>query len=338
MRINREDLLTSLEVVTSGLSPRAIIEQSTCFVFSKGTVMTFNDDVACRHKTKLKITGAVQSAPLLAILRKMKEEEVDVNTTTDEDSKLTIAGGKRRIATINMEQEILLPIESVESPKKWRKLPTDFIKAIDKVKDCAGRDETKFALVCVHITPKWIEACDSYQVARYRIKTGLEKSILIRKDSLSHVVNLDMTEFSETESWIHFRNPIGLIISCRRYIEEYHSKELTAVLKKTGEPTLLPKGLQEAADKAEVFSIENPDNNQVTIKLKANKLRITGTGVNGDYTEIAKIKYNGKPREFRISPRTLVQILDKNVKCEIGDGILKITDGKFTYVSCLGVE
>jgi len=338
MRINREDLLKNLEVVTSGLSSRAIIEQSTCFVFSKGVVMTFNDDVACRFKTKLKITGAVQSAPLLAILRKMKEEEVDVNTTTDEDAEITIASGKRRLATIKMEQEILLPIESVETPKKWRELPTDFIIAIDKVKDCAGRDETKFSLVCVHITPKWVEACDSYQVARYRIKTGLEESILIRKDALTHIVNLDMTEFSETESWIHFRNPVGLVISCRRYIEEYHSKELTAVLKKTGEPTVLPKGLQEAADKAEIFSAENPDDNQVTIKLKANKLRITGTGVNGAYTEIAKIKYNGEPREFRISPKTLVQILNKNVKCEIGDGILKITDGRFTYVSCLGVE
>jgi hypothetical protein len=67
-RINREEFLRNLESVEPGLSPREILEQSSCFIFQKGWIKTFNDEVACKIKSPLKLEGAVQAAPLLAIL------------------------------------------------------------------------------------------------------------------------------------------------------------------------------------------------------------------------------------------------------------------------------
>jgi DNA-binding transcriptional regulator/RsmH inhibitor MraZ len=144
--VNREELLQSLESVRPGLSIREVIQQSSCFVFKDGDVMTFNDEVTCRHKCKLNITGAVQAEPLLNILSKMVETEVEISI--DKDSRLVVMGKKRR-ARIKMEMEIVLPIGTVEKPEKWQPIHEDFSDAIFMVKQCAGKDQTQLKSTCI---------------------------------------------------------------------------------------------------------------------------------------------------------------------------------------------
>ncbi len=107
----------------------------------------------------------------VSILRKLKETELEITTSKEE----LLIKGKRKKAGLRMETDILLPIDSVEKPKKWIHLPDDFAEAISIVQQCSGKDETRFSLTCVHITPKWIEACDGYQAARYKMKMEIEK-------------------------------------------------------------------------------------------------------------------------------------------------------------------
>ncbi len=329
-RIDRMELLQRLEAIQPGLSPRDIVEQSSCFVFKDGLIQTYNDEIACRIKSPFKFTGAVTAAPLLAILNKLKEDDVEVEPTEEE---LLIIGKKRR-AGIRMDAEITLPIDSVEKPKKWRPIHEDFVEAISIVHECAGTNQEEFALTCVHIHPKYIEACDNHQLTRYRISSGVTVAALVRRDAIKHIISLDMTEFAETETWIHFRNPTGLMLSCRRFIEEFPN--LSPILKVEGEPTTLPKGLADAADKAEVFSKENADDNQVMVELRPGKLRIKGTGTSGWYSEVKKLKYNGKAISFQISPRLLMELTKRHNECLVSEERLKVDGGKWVYVSCLG--
>lgn len=330
-RYNRNELLQTLETVQPGLSPRDIVEQSSCFVLSGGYVMTYNDEIACRLKGPFPkdIKGAVQAAPLLSLLRKMKEDELEVEVQPDE----FIIVGKKRRGGIRMDAEVTLPIDKVEKPGDWKPLPEEFTDAVDMVQQCAGKDESQFVMTCVHFHPKWLESCDNFQLTRYKIKTGIEKSFLVRRDSVKHVTSLDMTEFSETEAWVHFRNPAGLTLSCRRWVEEY--PDLNPILKFTGSPATLPKGLGDAADKAEIFSSENADNNQVQVELRPGKLRIKGVGVSGWYSEVKKLKYDGDPLEFQIAPKLLIDITNRHNDCEISPERLKVDGGKWTYVTCL---
>jgi hypothetical protein len=249
MKVNREKLLTQLESVQPGLSPREIIQQSSCFVFKKGKVFTFNDEVACSHKCVLEIKGAVQAAPLLGILKKMEQELVDIEI--GEDSKLVIKGKGNEKVGIVMDRKVVLPISLLETPDKWQKLHKEFAEAVSLVQKCASRDESDQAKTCVHIHQEWIEACDDYQMARFKLKTRFEKPTLVRRDSLKHMTEFGMVEFSETDTWIHFRNPIGLILSCRKYAVDY--LDLSSVFSITGTPATLPKGLGKAAEKAGVF-------------------------------------------------------------------------------------
>lgn len=334
MRVNREELLHQLKSVEAGLSRREIIEQSSCFIFKDGKVSTFNDEIACSQSTCLDVEGAVQADPLIAILDKLQEEAVEVQVGEEE----LLIKGKNRRAGIRMEVEVVLPVDCVEPPKKWKSLPEDFTDAINIVKECAGSDESQFELTCIHLYPKWIEASDGSQLARYRIKMDVKQSTLVRKESLKHIIELDMKKFSETKNWIHFKNTEGLVLSCRRYFkEEYPHKKITRILKASGlSPIVLPKGLKAAADKAEVFSNENAEDSDIEIKLQPDRILITGRGASGWFKEKKKIAYKGPSLSFLISPILLREMIERHNKCEISNKILKARVGKFSYVTALG--
>jgi hypothetical protein len=329
MNINREEFLKQLEAVLSGLSSRELVEQSSCFVFIDGRVYTYNDEVACYLDTCLNVTGAIPASPLIGILKKLKEEELQVNPG---DGELTFKGKNRKFS-IRMEAEILLPIESIEKPKIWKDLPEDFANGVGMVAHCAGSDDTQFELTCIHFTPKWMEACDNTQAARFRTDLPVKTPTLIRKTSLKNIVFMGMNEVSETKNWIHFRNPVGLVFSCRRYLEEY--PKLGAMFKVEGQQVTFPKGLKDAAEKAEIFSAENAEDNSVLIQLQPGKIRLTGTGVSGSYVEIKKVKYTGKPFSFRIPPSLLRELIKRHNTYEITQNRLKIKIGKLSYISAL---
>lgn len=335
MKVSREDLLHVLESVSPGLSDREELEQSTCFAFQGGNVYTFNDHVSCSAPSRLgkELTGAVRAKSLLAILQKMPVDEVDVYA---EGNELVLKGKGRRESRLRLEAEVLLPFHLVETPEEWKKVHEDFADGITLVQECALKKSESFVVTCVHIHPKWVEAFDNKQVTRYKMKTGVSSPILVRKDSVRHVPHLGMTEIAETASWVHFRNPDGVTLSCRRYAEEY--TDLTEVLKARGDPVQLPKGLENAVDCASVFSEDNAEDKSVWVTLKAESVTVQGIGAVGRYTETRKTSYAGKPVSFSISPKLLLEVTRKHNECEIGKDRLIVDGGKWKYVTVLGVS
>lgn len=233
-----------------------------------------------------------------------------------------------------MERDVLLPIESVDLPKKWKPLHEDFTDAVGIVQECASKDQSAFTFTCIHIHPNFMEACDNLQITRYKLDTGVEKPFLVRRDSLKHVPSFDFTEFGETDTWIHFRSASGLIMSCRRFMEKF--EDLGSFLKDKGTPTVLPKALSEAAKRCQVFSSENSDSDLVLIELRSGRLKVKGEGASGFHMELKRLKYEGPPMKFRISPNLLVELLKRHTDCEISKKHrLIVNGGKFTYCACL---
>lgn len=328
MKVKREQLLQVLDSVYPGVSQRDILEQSSCFIFRKGKVETFNDELYCCRKTGMDktITGAVRADKLLEQLRKWLDEDIDV---TSDGKHLLVAAGKKKMGLV-LQAEIVLPLEHVERPTEWRKLPEDFGDAVSVVQQCASTDESVPTLTYVHIAPKWVEACDNFQACRWPMKTKLGQSMFVRRESIRHVGSMGATEWSETEGWLHFRSPNGLELSCRRYIDDY--PDLSPVLTVEGEKAKLPKGLAEACDKAGVFSGENADMNNVTIQLGAGKLIVRGEGASGWYSETRKADYHGESMTFSASPAVLADLVKRHTECTIGDGKLLVDAGSYQYV------
>lgn len=333
MKINRQEFLQCLQAVSPGLAAtRETVEQSASFVFHKNKIFTYNTELACWMKSPLKITGAVASAPLLAILDKLAEEDIDVDVA---EGELMVKGHGRR-AGIRMEAEVSLPIQEVEVPQDWYELHADFGEAINVAVQCTTKDESQgFRLTCVHITPKWVEACDNYQIVRYPMATGIETNTLVKREAIKHISGLGMTAFAETKTWLHFRNPQGLVLSCRRYMED-EFPDVTKNITMTGAVVNLPGGLAEAVDKALVFSADNPENDNIMIDLRANRLRVSSRGPKGRYEEIKKVAYDGPDLSFLIAPSILTEITKRHSECQVAADRLKVDGGKYVYVTALG--
>jgi len=295
--------------------------------------MTYNDEVACKAKTNLDLTGAVQANSLKAILEKMPDDEVEITAGENE----ILIKGKRRNVGVRMEHDVLLPFKNVETPKKFVPLHEEFSEAVAMAYDCTSKNQDKFWSTCVHIHPKWIEACDGFKIIRYKMKTNVSQSQLVRGTAIKCITELDVKEFCETDNWIHFRTKDKTVISCRRWLEPYKSEGITKLLEITGTKSVLPKGLAEAAQRAEVFSKENPDNNLVQVMLMPGKLRIKGDGVSGWYSETKKLKYKGPKLDFYIGPELLVNLTQKHNECEVSNKHLKVGGAKFTFVACLNL-
>jgi len=333
MRLDREELLRKLEAVAPGLATREAVEQSSCFVFRGGRVVTFNDEVACSMPCDIGFEGAVAAKPLMELLAKLVEAQVDIAPAPN--GAEVVVKGKRRRAGITMEARITLPVDTVAPPKVWGEVDPDFAEAVDVVGRCASKDQNQFALTCIHITPDFVEACDNFQMARYPVGTGLSQPCLVKRDSLRGIVGLGMTEVSETSTWLHFRNPAGLVFSVRREMSDY--EDLNPILSiPTSEPTALPGGLAEAVEKAEIFSGENAEHNVITVSLRGDQVRIRGAGASGWYEERKSVQWAGDPLDFTIEPKLLQEIVSRTNECQIGPGRLKIDGGRFVYVTCLG--
>lgn len=338
--MDRVKLLRALEAVSPGLSKKDATEQSSCFALVDRRVWTFNDEIACSAPSGLPsdFEGAVQSGPLLAVLRDRQEDEITVEKSATE---LTLKGKSpksdslRWEADVRMEAEVTLPVHSVERPGKddWNRLPEDFGTAVAVVQECAGKDEQQFVFTCVHLHPSYVEACDNIQLTRYKLKTGVRRPVIVKRDSIRHVTGLDMTEVAETETWIHFRNPARVVLSCRRYVEEF--PDLTEFLKVGGEPTVLPKGLHKDARFAEIFSKEVEDRNLAIVSLKHNRIEVRGIGVSGKGRAFKAVKYRGKPMAFAISPRLLHEITKRHHECKISPEHLRVDGDSWVFVTSL---
>lgn len=293
--------------------------------------MTFNDEVACRKKIGINVTGAVQASTLLDILGRLEDKELMVRE--NEKGELEFKGAMKGFG-VTKDAEIFLPIDRVEIPKKWKPLPKEFLEGIGQVQHCVSTDESRFLLTCIHIHPEYIEACDNHQVMRFRVDTGMEESLLVRGTSIAPVVQLGMEEVSLTKAWIHFRNSRGLVFSARRHTEEYPSLE--DVMKVKGKAITLPKGLKDASDRASVFATDKSGEPSVVVNLSNGVIRVKGVGLTGWYREVKEVVYEGPSMEFIISPELLKLVCEKYQSAIIGDGKLKATGGNWDYVTVLG--
>jgi hypothetical protein len=337
IKVNREELFGKLQSVQPGLTSKEVIDQSSCFIFVPGMVMTYNDEVSCRapYGALHEFKGAVQAKQLLDLLGKLPEEDIEIEM---DGTELLVTGIKRQ-AGFRMEAEVLSAAAGVEMPKEWSPLPENFAEALDVVAACAASDTDRFNMSCVHVHPRYIEACDNLQAARHRMRLGVEEC-LVKRSSLKQINTLGMTEIAQTTSWLHFRNANGLILSCRLYREE-SGAELYPPMSEVFEPesmewgeVILPGGLAEEVTRAQIFSADANDD-KVLVELRPGKIRIKGIGASGWFTATRRIEYAGPAMEFLIGPKLLVDVTKKANKVEVAPERLRIQGERYTYIALL---
>lgn len=332
MKVKRQELLDALVSVRSGLDQREVIEQSNHFGFRDGKVWTYNDEIAVCIDSPIELDGAVLAGPLLALLGRLDDEELEMTTT---EGELRFKGKRGRRGGVKMAEEVTLPIDSVETPDEWKELPAEFVDAIKVAAPSCGRDESRFVLTCLHVGPDVVEATDNFQMTRYPLETGFDKSTLIPSGSVRNILGLDLREFALTDSWAHFKDSRGLVYSCRAYFEDY--PDLSPFEDFEGEETTLPDGLQDATQRAEVFTASATLEDALVVSIKEGVLTLRGENESGWYEETTKVSFEGDALEFSISPTLLRDLVKKTKTATVGEGRIKVETDHYRHTVCTAI-
>lgn len=333
MKIDRRDLLQRLLAVEPGISKKGAVYQSDCVVMRKGRFYTLSQEIACSVISGLpvEIAGALRADKLLELLKQLPDEHIEVSAA---DNVLHIVAhkqnGRQRKAELPMEDEILLPVDSVELPKEWIKISEEFGEAIEMVHGCTKK-RSEFLKECVHVHPQRLEASDGIKMIRYKIKTFVTASVLVRGQVMKEIPPLGMTKACETENWLHFRNPMGLRVSLKKYAQEDYPP-LEEFLKLRGEKVSFPKGMVEVATRAGILA--DPDTG-ISISLDSKGALVEGRSAAGKYEEGNQIKYKGRPLKFMIFPKMISELVEKHNECEVTEATVRVEGEKFIFAAVL---
>jgi hypothetical protein len=313
-------------------------DQGHCFAFQGGLVWACSDEVVacCPSPFGEEVAGAVPGQRLIDILRCFRDADVHFSIRP---GRLVLKAGLRR-AELVMNPDVTLPVDSIALPRKWLPVPPDFWNAVNLVGRCTSQAKEGHAPIeelCVHVTPRWVEAYSSHQIARWRMKVPVAGDVLIRYGAAKHVEPLGMTEMAETDAWVWFKNEAGLRLGIRRYVENYDPLDEHLDVKNT---TSLrwPPGVAAAARAATVFTRDDPAGPELEVVIDRGKLTIKGDGPSGSFRRRFKLTgYDGERLSFLIDPALLADIVGRYAEVAVNPERLKVTGKRWVYVVALGV-
>jgi DNA polymerase III sliding clamp (beta) subunit (PCNA family) len=332
-QVDRRELMLALEKVSPGLTTEEVLEQSDCFVFLNGRLMTYNDNIC----VNLPLTfggwnGAVKSQKLLSILSKMDATSVMVEVS---DKELRISSNKSRMG-IPAQHNVLLPVQEVKPPESgsdsWKALPKDFTTALRFCMFSTARDaKAEQILNCIHVKGNQAESCDDFRATRYTMESGLESDLLIPRLQALQLAKLSLTHIAVDSAFLHFITDDHVVFSCRRVSFGYPN--LDKLLTVEGQDLTLPDTLGETLQRAGVFSSDNEDD-YVEIQVQGGMILVTGKGNSGWFQERDKCTFPGNI-SFFINPATFREALAVMHTIKVTDNRIGIKGDKFIHAVCL---
>ena len=344
MKVDRKHLLTTLGHLKPGLANKEIIEQSTSFIFTEGKVLTYNDEVAVQAPVEeLGFVGAVKAKEFISLLEKLKDDEIDLSVPSGAELLVKM---KKSSAGIRLEQDTTAIhdiIRGVGEPAEWWELPATFLPAALFCSFSAGSDMTKPLLTCLCFSGRDVWASDNFRATHYDMGAAAElqfqEPLLIPASIIKDLRGYAPIEFSMTNGWAHFRNDAGVIFSCRvmegTYPEDVIRKIVLAGDEAKAQRVKLPEGVTEALERAGIFSssstLKVANDNRVSISLEEGLLTLRGEGAAGWFEEESRVRYQGAPVEFEVSPDVLQEILTYTHEATIGERVLRFKGENFTH-------
>lgn len=324
-KINTKGFLSTLQKISSGLADKEIVEQSTSFLFEKGIVYTFNDELYAYTNTPpnlRKLNCAVSGLELISILKKIPDEEIHL-TIREHEIHLK---GKRISCGIKTEKIKLNVPHEIGVPNKWHKINPEFTEGLKACLPATRNDPSNPILSCIHVTSQFIEACDNYRLTRYTLETGMDKNLLLPASTTKQLIQHDITHcaLEETlEGWTCFKTKEGIILGTRIYSGTYPTFQHILDDTKDTKPIKIMGKISEVIDRCLVFIDDFKIDARIHLFLKENELILRGEGPVGWVEETIKIKYKGEENAALVNPFSLRPIVEKLRTCRKGKNTIQ---------------
>jgi len=338
MEISKTELEKALAIVKPGLANKEIVEQATSFAFIDGKVVTYNDEISISHPVSgLSIKGAVEASVLYKLLAKAKQDTLSLSV--DENS-IILSQGKMQ-AGFTLQSSIRLPIgEEVSKMGEWKELPERFVEFLELTIPAASKDMSRPVLTSVHVSEDgYMEASDSFCLARCSFSDELPVgTFLIPAVSAMQITRMSPEPMwvAEGKGWIHFKNEIDTIISCRVF-ESDKLPDASHLLDVKGHRVIFPEAITEALERASIIAKrDHPLEEMVTVEIKDKSLTISSSANDSWFKEELRINFR-EHLKFQVTPYLLKRILQKTKECLVSDSKLKFEGEGWIYVAALRV-
>jgi DNA polymerase III sliding clamp (beta) subunit (PCNA family) len=340
MKTNRKELVAILSAINCALSTKEVVENATCFIFSNGKVLTYNDEVAISHPVTLDLEGAIKGKEFLALLTKMTDEEVELvvqENTDGKPSRLLVSGVKTQ-AGIRLEANCNIDeiLGMLGEPSDWMALPETFQPSIDFCGFSVGKDMNKPLLTTIYCGSNFTLSSDGNRITVCDLGDAVELvPFCLPSNSAKELKAFLPVEYAFTEGWIHFRTKDNVMFSSRLMMGDYPAEKARSIAMgatgATGAAVKLPNGLIDTLDRTGIFtSVGSTD--RVQVKLADGLLTVRGEGESGWCQEEARVRYHGDAVEFEVAPEFLKQILQHTTETVIGSNLLSFSGLGFTHV------
>ena len=300
MKIDRDLLLNSLSLLEPGLAKKEIIEQAVSFIFKNDRIITYNDNISVSIPFQSGITTAVIGSPLLSILKKIKQREIELQFA---DNMLYVIAGKSRTG-IKCTNQINPIIDELSIPQDYYALPPDFNEAVGFcLLTVNPKDE--FIFRCIHISNGIVESTDKKRLTRYHLSenTMAEDWMLIPETSAKSMSKYKFTSYAIKTSWIHLRTDDDILFSFRTLAQD-EFPNLSSFIQTDGIKVNAPAELSEILNKSLIFAKEQEEP-YAEVTIENNEMKINCKGDSGFYEDATVINYNGARLSFCINPSFL---------------------------------
>lgn len=336
MEIKTTNLRKALSIVKPGLANKEYIEQTTSFAFIEGKVVTYNDELCIMHPIEgLELSGAIQAEALYALLGKIKEDTIKLDI---EGNSLSLRAGKVK-AEFFFEHTIKLPLDQdVATVGKWHKIPDNLLRFIKLATGSCAKSMSFGELTGVHVTKEGIiESGDTYRYTRCNTSKLAVEGFVIPANCAEEIVKIEpaLTEMSEGDGWIHFRNERGTQISSRVYADDF--PDISRFFIMEGGAFTFPTEAADMIERAEIFAKQDHiADERIKIELSKGRMIMTAESDQGKFEEKLRVDYEGEPRTFDMIPYVLKDaLIHKDTKCYIGDNRVKFIGENWVYVGAL---
>lgn len=330
--MKRKDILAILKAVKPALANKEIIEHSTSFIFKKGKVFTYNDEITISHPIPLKIKGAVPAKELYDLLNSVDFDNIKIK---QKDTEILIEGEDFKAGISLTENTSIKDIKL--SDKNWSKLSNKFCQGLEFCIFSAGSDYSNLVLTHIHVANGFMESTDNYRLTRFISKT-IKSSMLIPVSAAKELIRYKPTHYQKTKGWIHCKNADGVVFSFRSHISKY--PDTSNILKMTSPVDIdfLP-ALKPSLATAEVLSKEEISGDKfVKVKMKGKEMTVKGVGDVGWYKASLKLKKSYGNVSFEINSKSFRDILTHLKKASLSKTKMKFLGEDFIHVVILKGE
>lgn len=210
MLVDRKKLLETLKTVLPGVSKKDTVEQGKCFVFSSGSLMSFNDGMAVICPCDYPVEGAVAAAEFHGILKHLKAAEVDLS---ESDGRLVVGTGATR-SRISLEKDIRLPLDTIPAAEEWFPLPQNFVHAMTLCSKVCKQDTCGSLVSYVLVDGGFMVAGDGLRMLCHGLSGGMPR-FLVPGDAAALLASYNPVEMSVAPGWLLFRNKDAVLFGCR---------------------------------------------------------------------------------------------------------------------------